>query len=103
MGKLSVNSSPHTVAVDRALNGDTLISSLVHIIPVGVTFGILQLSFRNVYWADADTQNQRQKLSALQIAAKVHKISILVSLSSMVLHYTRKLMVVPAGISFGLL
>jgi hypothetical protein len=113
MGKLSVNSSIHTVAADRALNEDTyknkrsrsgaLTSSLVHIIPVGVTFGILQLSFRNVYWADADAQNQRQKLSALQIAAKVHEIFILVSLSSMVLHYTRKLMVAPAGISFGLL
>jgi hypothetical protein len=80
-----------------------LVSSWVHIVPVAVTFGILQLSFRNYYWADADAKNQRAKLSALQIAAKGHEILILVSLSSMVLHYTRKLMVKPSGISFGLL
>jgi hypothetical protein len=78
-------------------------SSWVHIVPVAVTFGILQLSFRNYYWADADAENQRAKLSALQIAAKAHEILILVSLSSMVLHYTRKLMVAQKGISFGLL
>jgi hypothetical protein len=80
-----------------------LASSWVHIVPVAVTFGILQLSFRNYYWADADAKDQRVKLSALQIAAKGHEILILVSLSSMVLHYTRKLMVKPNGISLGLL
>jgi hypothetical protein len=80
-----------------------LASSWVHIVPVTVTFGILQLSFRNYYWADADAKDQRAKLSALQIAAKGHEILILVSLSSMVLHYTRKLMVKPNGISLGLL
>jgi hypothetical protein len=80
-----------------------LASSWVHIVPVAVTFGILQLSFRNYYWADADAKDQRAKLSALQIAAKGHEILILVSLSSMVLHYTRKLMVKPNGISLGLL
>lgn len=80
-----------------------LVSSLVHIVPVAVTFGILQLSFHNYYWADADARNQRLQLSALQVAAKAHEILILGSLSSMVLHYTRKLMVSPTGISFGLL
>jgi len=78
-------------------------SIYVHIVPVAVTFGILQLSFRNVYWGNADAENQRLKISALQIAAKVHEILILVSLSSMVLHYTHKLMLAPQGLSFGLL
>jgi hypothetical protein len=47
--------------------------------------------------------DNRVKLSALQVAAKVHEILVLLSLSSMVLHYTRKLMVAKNGISFGLL
>lgn len=81
----------------------TLALSMIHILPVGITFAILQLSFRNVYWGDADASNQRVKLAALQVAAKVHEILILVSLSSMVLHFTRKLMVAPEGLSFGLL
>jgi hypothetical protein len=80
-----------------------LASSLVHVVPVAITFGILQLSFRNYYWGDADAGNRRAQLSALQVAAKAHEVLILVSLSSMVLHYTRKLMVSPDGISFGLL
>lgn len=80
-----------------------LASSLVHIIPVAITFGILQLSFRDYYWADAGAENQRIQLSALQVAAKGHEILILMSLSSMVLHYARKLMASPKGISFGLL
>jgi hypothetical protein len=92
----------HVYQIERSRSG-ALLASLVHIVPVAVTFGILQLSFRNYYFADADATNQRVKLSALQIAAKVHEILILVSLSSMVLHYTRKLMVSPGGISFGLL
>jgi hypothetical protein len=92
----------HVYKVERSRSG-ALLASFVHIVPVAVTFGILQLSFRNYYFADADATNQRVKLSALQIAAKVHEILILVSLSSMVLHYTRKLMVSPGGISFGLL
>jgi hypothetical protein len=92
----------HVYETQRSRSG-ALGSSWVHIVPVAVTFGILQLSFRNYYWADADAKNQRVKLSALQIAAKAHEILILVSLSSMVLHYTRKLMVAPKGISFGLL
>jgi hypothetical protein len=92
----------HAYQIERSRSG-ALLASFVHIIPVAVTFSILQLSFRNYYFADADETNQRVKLSALQIAAKVHEILILVSLSSMVLHYTRKLMVAPGGISFGLL
>ncbi|KAH7095696.1 hypothetical protein FB567DRAFT_36423 [Paraphoma chrysanthemicola] len=92
----------HKYSIQRSRT-KALTSSLVHVIPVGVTFGILQLSFRNVYWADADASDQRVKLSALQIAAKAHEILILVSMSSMVLHYVRKLLVAPGGMSFGLL
>ncbi|KAH7414148.1 hypothetical protein DE146DRAFT_750318 [Phaeosphaeria sp. MPI-PUGE-AT-0046c] len=92
----------NTYEMKRSRSG-ALVSSWVHIIPVAITFSILQLSFRNYYWADADAKNQRLQLSALQVAAKAHEILILVSLSSMVLHYTRKLMVSPEGISFGLL
>jgi hypothetical protein len=113
MGKQPVRISSQAMAVDKTSKEDSyeskrslsgaLKSTLIHILPVGVTFGILQLSFRNLYWADADAPNQRVKLSALQVAAKVHEILILVSLSSMVLHYTRKLMAAPKGISFGLL
>jgi hypothetical protein len=88
--------------IQRSHSG-ALVASLVHIVPVAVTFSILQLSFRHYYWGDADAANQRVKLSGLQVAAKIHEILILVSLSSMVLHYTRKLMVSPGGISFGLL
>lgn len=112
MGNDGVDSRPYVVLEKQNPNlthdikrnrSRVLLSSLVHIAPVAVTFGILQLSFRNYYWADADAANQRLQLSALQVAAKAREILVLVSLSSMVLHYTRKLMVSPRGISFRLL
>lgn len=92
----------HTLLVTRC-RLKALKSSLVHIFPLAVTIGILQLSLFNYYWGDADEANQRVKIAALQVGAKVHEILILVSLSSMVLHYTHKLLVAPEGISFGLL
>jgi hypothetical protein len=93
--------SLYTYQIKRSRSA-VLVSFFVHLPPIGVTFEILQLSFRNVYFADADVGN-RVKLSALQVARKVHEILVLLSLSSMVLHYTRKVLVSQEGVSFGLL
>lgn len=57
---------------------------LVHLLPVGVTFGILQLSFRMVYWDD-DTRYDTRWQAVLQFPAKLHEILVVGSLSAMVL------------------
>lgn len=57
---------------------------LVHLLPVGVTLGILQLSFRMVYWDD-DTRYDTRWQAVLQFPAKLHEILVVGSLSAMVL------------------
>jgi hypothetical protein len=57
---------------------------IVHLFPVGVTLGIVQLSFREVYWDDARHYDTRWQ-AVLQFPAKLHEILIVGSLSAMVL------------------
>ncbi|KAI0433478.1 hypothetical protein F5Y09DRAFT_351553 [Xylaria sp. FL1042] len=75
---------------------------LVHLLPVLVTIGIVQLSFREVYWDD-DSRFDMRWLVFLQFPAKLHEILIVGSLSAMVLHIFRRMLVGPYGIPLGLM
>ncbi|KAI0971309.1 hypothetical protein F4678DRAFT_434407 [Xylaria arbuscula] len=75
---------------------------LVHILPVGVTLAIVQLSFRETYWAD-DSRYDTRWQTVLQFPAKLHEILIVGSLSAMVLHIFRRMLVSPKGIPLGLM
>ncbi|KAJ8127935.1 hypothetical protein O1611_g5699 [Lasiodiplodia mahajangana] len=66
---------------------------IVHLFPVAVTLSILQLSFRGVYWAD-DGRFDKRWQDFLQFPAKLHEILIVTSLSAMVLH-TKRLLLIP--------
>jgi hypothetical protein len=101
MSDLNLKSSFST-AVRRSRSG-ALWSSWVHIAPAVVSFGILQLSFRHVYWADVNAPNENAKLAGLQVVAKLHELLILLSMARLVLHYTRKLLFSSEGMPFGLL
>lgn len=57
---------------------------LVHLLPVGVTIAILQLTFREIYWED-DTRYDARWQAVLQFPAKLHEILIVGSLSAIVL------------------
>ena len=87
------------------------VSWLIHALAVGATAGIVQLSFRNIYWADEDNWRskwflfglkQQESMNALQFAAKLHEIFIVGSLSAIVLHFVR-LRLLGHGLPFGLL
>ena len=72
-------------------------------LPIFMTLGILQLSFRTVFWADlGDTVSQNAALNALQFVAKFHEICIVISLSEIVLHRIQ-FELNGEGIPFGLL
>ncbi|KAI0110361.1 hypothetical protein GGR51DRAFT_558006 [Nemania sp. FL0031] len=75
---------------------------VVHLFPVAVTFSILQLSFRSVYWAD-DGRFDKRWQDVLQFPAKLHEILIVTSLSAMVLHIFRRMLVGSNGIPLGLM
>lgn len=84
-----------------------LLQTCALLLPVGLSFGILQLSFRHVYWrgggeADGDPHGINEILGVLQLAAKVHEIFIVFSLSQLVLHYLRQQLISARGLPFGL-
>ncbi|KAH0565862.1 hypothetical protein GP486_000740 [Trichoglossum hirsutum] len=76
---------------------------LIHIIPVGVSVGVVMLSFVGFYYADVGTQHMNMQLGALQFAAKVHEILIAASLSTVVLHQIQTSLLGDAGVPFSLL
>ncbi|KAI0206229.1 hypothetical protein F4808DRAFT_469413 [Astrocystis sublimbata] len=69
--------------------------ALVHILPVLITIGIVQLSFRQVYWADEPLFDPRWP-DVLQFPAKVHEILIVGSL------IFRRMLIGPDGVPLGL-
>ncbi|KAI1268909.1 hypothetical protein F5Y18DRAFT_372982 [Xylariaceae sp. FL1019] len=76
---------------------------LVHLLPVAVTLAILQLSFRDVYWADEHDFDAGWWQAILQFPAKIHELLITGSLSAIVLHIFRRMVVGPHGIPLGLM
>ncbi|KAK6079438.1 hypothetical protein SCUP234_05607 [Seiridium cupressi] len=85
---------------------------LIHLVALGASAAVLQLSFRNVYWSDETNWDrkwylmglgQQDSLNGLQFVAKIHEILVVASLSSMVIHIVRRKLVGENGIPFGLL
>ncbi|KAI0201423.1 hypothetical protein F4808DRAFT_425144 [Astrocystis sublimbata] len=75
---------------------------LVHILPVAATLGILQLSWRGVYWED-DNRFDGRWINVLQFPAKLHEILIVGSISAIVLHIFRRMLLSTNGIPLGLM
>ena len=70
-----------------------------------MTFSILQLSWRGIYWQDLDGSNSRQNsiLVTIQFVAKFHEICIVASLSSIALDQIQSYLVDGEGLPFGLM
>lgn len=89
------------VRIDRPA---ALLRCLIHLIPVAITLGILQLSFRTIFWQNiGGSDNQNSVLDGLQFGAKFHEICIVASLSEMVLHRIHHDLCQGEGVPLGLL
>ena len=97
---------PEKIAITRSRT-TTFGRILPYLLPVGLSLGILQLSFRNVYWRGTSTGTYdspysiNEVLNILQIVAKTHELLIIASLSHLVLYYLRQ-QLSTNGLSFGL-
>ncbi|KAF3019271.1 hypothetical protein E8E14_006291 [Neopestalotiopsis sp. 37M] len=87
-----------------------LLSHLIHFISLLFTAVVLQLSFREVYWADEDSWkdsrwslglSQSVMAGLLQFSAKLHEVCILASLSSIAIDTIRRRLLVSRGVPFG--
>jgi len=78
----------------------------IHAVAFCITVVVVAINFSEQYWQDVLlflTKWQGVELKAWQLAAKIHEIFMVTSLSFLVLYYMRKLLVSPRGIPFGLL
>lgn len=57
-------------------------SCIVHIPPIAVTVALVSLNAREVFYEEFDTPGQSLRLNALQFTAKLHELSIVLSLST---------------------
>lgn len=74
----------------------------VHLLPLAATIFVVQLSLRRVYWDDDGGYDPRWQ-TFLQFPAKLHEILIVGSLSAIVLHIFRRMLVGIHGIPLGLM
>lgn len=82
-----------------------------HAFAVIVTTAIIQLSLRNIYWMDLKSPNeliapgltQGGALSFLQLAAKLHEILILASVSAIVVHTVQHHLTGRSGLPLGMI
>ncbi|KAI1750759.1 hypothetical protein F4782DRAFT_508805 [Xylaria castorea] len=84
----------------------------LHSIPLAATATAVQLTFRQVYWADEamwDSKwyllnlSHQATIDFLQFAAKLHEILIVASLSAIILHFLRRKLVGKNGLPFGIM
>ena len=81
-----------------------------HVLAVCATAAVCQLSFRNSYWMDLQPPNkqiapgltQGGVLDFLQLAAKLHELLILASISSIVLHTAHSRLRGRSGLPLGM-
>jgi hypothetical protein len=87
-----------------------LLSYSIHLVSLLFTAVVLQLSFREVYWADEDGWkhsrwslglSQSVMAGLLQFSAKLHEVCILASLSSIAIDIIRRRLLVSRGVPFG--
>ena len=80
----------------------------LHLVALGLTIAVLQLSFRNVYFADVGSRgllgglDVNESIKAIQFAAKFHEIFMVASLAAIVAHLTRSCLLGKRGVPLGL-
>lgn len=79
-----------------------LLDCTIHILPIALSLGVLQLSFRNVYWLDEGADRINTYRDILQVAAKAHEILIVFSLSKVVLYHLQCGLLSTAGVPLWL-
>lgn len=109
---LPQNNSQQAPILEKSLFRSLLsFSWLIHVIALGCTGAAVQLTFNNTYWTDeADWDNKflwsilrgTRIQDILQFAAKLYEIIIVLSLSAMVMHAFRR-MLVGDGVAWGLM
>lgn len=79
--------------------------SMIHFIALAITAVLVRMNFATVYCWDQGSLpiSDNQAADLLQFVAKLHEIVIVGSLTSIVMHHTRKRLVSSRGVSFGLL
>lgn len=98
------------VAIKRGLRGNWT-KLAPHVIAVCVTIAVCQLSFRDVYWMDLRPPDepvalgltQGGALNFLQLAAKLHELLILASISALVLHAVQAHLTGRSGLPLGMM
>ena len=82
-----------------------LAQRFLYVCPLAMTFSILQLGWRSVYWKDLDDSSSTQSsvLTVIQFVAKFHEICIVASLSNLVLYQIQSELVDGEGVPFGLI
>lgn len=95
--------------------GPGIFAYWIHVLSLACTAVVLQLSFRQIYWADEDNWgsfatnkwsfgfNQEEVGNILQFPAKLHEIFIVSSLSAIILSVVRRRLIGTRGIPFGFL
>ncbi|KAH8646223.1 hypothetical protein BX600DRAFT_157861 [Xylariales sp. PMI_506] len=87
-------------------------SYLIHLIALAFTGVILQINFRNIYWADENNWDQNkwslglsqtETQNVLQFPAKLHEIFVVSSLSVIIFGVIRSRLIGDQGVPFGFL
>jgi hypothetical protein len=107
---LPMGSEAPKIAIRRGLR-DNWTKLAPHVLAICVTAAVCQLSFRNIYWMDLQPPDkqivlgltQGGALNFLQLAAKLHELLILASITSIVIHATQAYLTGPSGLPFVML
>ena len=92
-----------------AVRKDRLIAILrgtIHVLPAGISIAICLLNSIGYYIGSelAGPQGQDyEKLAGLQMAAKLHELTMLASIGDMLVHYVRHGLLFGAGLPFGMI
>lgn len=107
----SEEESPHEASAQQELENTPArkyrltysLWAVVLLFPVAVSAGILQLTFRDLYFREPQRSGTTELLGVLQLAAKAHEMLIVYTLSKIVLYYLRAFLASSSGMPFGIL
>lgn len=68
---------------------ETLEICVIHLLPIAATGVLLFLNLSSVFFEPVGVSNQNARLNAIQFAAKLHEVSVTLSLSAIVLNYVQ--------------
>lgn len=79
----------------------SLFSCSIHIPPIAITLSLLAMNFSTTYYDDVGTPGQNLRFNALQVAAKLHEVLVVASLSTVAIDYVQYELLRGNGISVG--